>query len=124
MRNKCLCIFQRSRIFSTNPLYQQYFCPPKITGHFKFLSLFATVLTFVSSQELHLTNNITKHLNLASSLIQLPKHRCPLPVVMHQYILPVFCPAATQNEFCVCQPSTIVSKCPLLPPFFHITICP
>lgn len=49
--------------------------------------LFASILAFLSSQEMYLANNITKHLNLASCLILLPKHRCPLPAVMHQDIL-------------------------------------
>lgn len=53
----------------------------------KFFSLFKKVLALVSFQEMHLTNSITKHLNLASCLIQSPKYMYLLPVVMNQDIL-------------------------------------
>lgn len=92
MINKFVCILQHIRLYTPGyfpPILISIVTHPKITWAqreylIKFLSLFVKVLAFISNQEMHLTSNITKHLNLASSFIQLPKHRCSLTVVMHQ----------------------------------------
>lgn len=65
---------------------------------------------------------IYRYLNLSSSLILLPSHRCPLPSVMHQDILS-FVQLLLRTDFVFDNPQLLTQDTTYYHPFFDIIMC-